>query len=169
MKKTLPFIALAAFLAVFAILLLSSSDRDDYYYSCAVPIFMKRADLEKSVQWDKNRPMENPGKIYYKDNYIYVSEQYKGVHVINNNNPRNPFSEAFISAPGCMDMAIKDQVLYVDNSVDLVAFDLLLRKETHREKNVLPEPAAPQNCYFGTALNKRTEDMILVEWRKKEK
>ncbi len=79
------------------------------------PIFM---ELEQSVKYiHEKRPLQNPGKIYCKDNYIYVNELFKGVHVINNSHPANPVNEGFILVPGCVDMAVKENILYVDNAV----------------------------------------------------
>jgi hypothetical protein len=132
-----------------------------------VPIFMKRADLEQSVKYvDESRPLRNPGKIYCKEPYIYVNELYKGVHVINNTNPSHPVNEGFIVIPGCVDMAVKENTLYVDNSVDLVAFDLTTRQVTQRIREVLPEPPAPGYAVYFPVYD-RPKDMILVAWKTK--
>jgi hypothetical protein len=132
-----------------------------------IPVFMKRADLEKSVSYKPGgRDLENPGKIYYKSPYIFVSERYKGVHVINNSDPYKPVKEGFIIAPGCIDMAVKGDVMYLDNSVDLVAFDLNARQVTSRIKNVFPEPPSPENQIFYGYGTYRDPDFILVSWRK---
>ncbi|MBB4035695.1 hypothetical protein GGR21_001590 [Dysgonomonas hofstadii] len=129
-----------------------------------VPIFMERSELEKSVFYqDKGRELVSPGKIYYKAPYIYINEQYKGVHVINNSNPEKPVNEGFIVTPGCIDMAIKGNILYVDNSVDLVAFDLNTKEVTERIKNVFPEPVPPHNLYY--YIN-RPNGFILVGWKR---
>lgn len=162
MKKLwLILIAAAALAALF-----SSNDPYDPYYDgdCDVPIYMKRADLEQSVKYVEAQPLKRPGKIYCIGSYIYINELYKGVHVINNSNPQNPFKEGFIKIPGCVDIAVKEQILYADNSVDLVAFDLTAREETHRIKNVLPEPPPPKG-YYCNAAPRRDSSMILVEWR----
>ena len=138
-------------------------------YKTWIPIFMKRADLEQSVKYEAgDRPLKNPGKIYCKDHYIYVNELYKGVHVINNSNPANPVKEGFIIVPGCVDMAVKGDIMYVDNAVDLVAFDLINKQVTHRVKEVLPEPIAPGHTDHYPAYN-RPKDMILVAWKEKNK
>lgn len=166
MKRTFAFLGIVIALAVFSMPSLSKKvDNKGYGDNCAVPIFMKRTDLEKSVKWESKREMKRPGKIYIKGDYIYVNELYKGVHVINNTNPSNPVIEGFITAPGCIDMAIKNQTLYIDNAVDLVAFDLVSKTETGREKNIFPEPPAASYCYYGNILADRPEGMILVEWR----
>jgi len=132
-----------------------------------VPVFMKRADLEQSIKYiAESRPLKNPGKIYCKDHYIYVNELYKGVHVINNSSPLHPVNEGFIVIPGCVDMAVKENALYVDNSVDLVAFDLTTKQVTQRIKEVLPEPPAPDYTDYYPVSN-RPKDMILVAWKRK--
>lgn len=129
------------------------------------PVFMYRADLEQSVKYVREkRPLKNPGKIYCKDNYIYVNELYKGVHVIDNSNPANPVKEGFITVPGCVDMAVKENILYVDNAVDLVAFDLESKRVTQRIKEALPEPPSPSGTRYYHEVENRPKELILVGW-----
>ena len=70
------------------------------------------------------QPIENLGKIYYKDSYIYVNERNKGIHVIDNTDPANPLRIRFIQVIGSEDIAIKGNILYADNITDLVAIDI---------------------------------------------
>lgn len=129
------------------------------------PVFMEREELEKSVSYQtESREMKRPGKIYYRNPYIFVSEKYKGVHIINNSNPKQPKQEGFIVAPGCLDMAVKGNILYIDNAVDLVSFDLETKKVTGRVKNVFPEPMAPDNMYY--PATGRPENFIIVDWKR---
>ena len=131
------------------------------------PVFMKRAELEQSVTFiPGKRLLKNPGKIYCKGDYIYVNELYKGVHIINNSHPANPVREGFITAPGCVDIAIKENIIYVDNAVDLVAFDLKSKQVTKRIADVLPEISPPSgvDVYNYPELINRPEEFILVGW-----
>jgi len=144
----------------------SDSGAKDVY----TPIFMSRETLESSVKYiAETRDMIQTGKIYYRAPYIYVNERYKGVHVINNTNPANPVNEGFILAPGCIDMAVKGNILYFDNAVDLVSFDLDSRQVTKRIRNIFPEPLPPEdfNHYFN--FYNRPNGYILVEWKKQLK
>jgi hypothetical protein len=110
------------------------------------PVFMSRETLEKSVMYIAgNREMIHTGKIYYRSPYIFVNERYKGVHVINNTDPAHPVNEGFILAPGCIDMAVKGNILYLDNAVDLVSFDLDSKQVTKRIRNVFPELLPPDD------------------------
>ncbi|MDR3338627.1 MAG: hypothetical protein LBT25_00780 [Candidatus Symbiothrix sp.] len=154
-----------AVLLLMGIFVLNTSFSDTYFrYWNYIPVFMKRSDLDNSVSYHAlARDLENPGKIYFKSPYIYINERYKGVHVINNSDPYNPIKEGFIVAPGCIDMAVKENVMYVDNAVDLVAIDLLTKTVSKRIKNVFPEPLAPDNSMF---YNNDRENYVLVEWKK---
>ncbi len=130
------------------------------------PIFMSRESLERSVVYkSEGREMKQIGKIYYRTPYIYVNERYKGVHVINNTDSANPVNEGFIFVPGCIDMAVKGNILYLDNAVDLVSFDLDTKTVNKRIRNVFPEPIPPEDFFYFT-YDERPEGYVLVEWKK---
>ncbi|MDR3095244.1 MAG: hypothetical protein LBU62_11490 [Bacteroidales bacterium] len=157
-------------LSVVVVITITSWQSDNrYYYQSGDyrPLFMSRSELENSVKYiPEKRDVKNAGKIYYRKPYLYMNERYKGVHVINLSNPANPVNEGFILAPGCIDMAVKGNILYLDNAVDLVSFNLDTKQVTKRIQNVFPEPAAPGNSY-SYFHGDRPEGYILVEWRKK--
>lgn len=82
-----------------------------------------------AVGWDiitatDPQPIEYLGKIYYKDNTIYVNERNRGIHVIDNSDPAAPVAIKFIEVVGSEDIAIKGNILYSDNISDLVAIDI---------------------------------------------
>jgi hypothetical protein len=95
-----------------------------------------------------------------------VNERYKGIHVINNANPVHPIYEGFILVPGCMEMAVKENILYLDNAVDLVCFDLDSKQVIIRFKSVFSEPRVPDEKAFEYHYPKRPKGYILVEWKK---
>jgi hypothetical protein len=140
-------------------------------YTAYNPVFMKRADLEKSISVQEPREIFEPAKIYTKDNYLFVSEAGLGVHVVDNSNPSLPKKLAFIKVLGCFDMAIKGSVLYVDNATDLVALDLLNPTQAivvQRIVNAFPEPLPPDNLPIRPEHEKqnRPSDLVLVKWNK---
>ncbi len=142
--------------------MLTSSDIMPEQYGGWTPYFMQRADLEKSVKMASGaREMVDPGKLWIAGDKIYVVERYKGVHIIDNSDPANPRTTGFLIAPGCMDVALKGDVIYLDNAVDLVAFNLATGAETSRLKNYFPMPASPiGDRYYGNP-----DGMILVGWK----
>jgi len=138
---------------------------DVMLYSGYTPVFMSRDVLENSVSYIPGaREMLRTGKIYFRAPYIFVNERYKGVHVINNSNPAHPVNEGFILAPGCIEMAVKGHILYLDNAVDLVSFDLNSKQVTKRIRDVFPEPIPPDDMSY-IYYNNRPKDYILVEWK----
>ncbi len=96
---------------------------DDFTTDGLKPIYFSGADW-KDVKTSEARSLQNLGKIYYKDQIIYVSEVGKGIHVIDNSDSRNPQPIKFIEVPGAKDIAIKGNILYADNYLDLVALDI---------------------------------------------
>jgi len=167
MKKSFYIIIL-----VFSFLCLSVTVSKGYYSNTGYePVLMKRAALEKSIAADSPRSLQNPMKIYFKDNYIFISEKYKGIHVIDNSDKTAPKNITFITVPGCIDMAVKNNTLYADNAVDLVAIDISNIsnvKEVSRIKHVFPELTPPGNFSVPAKyqVGNRPENTIIVEWIK---
>ena len=82
------------------------------------------AELRSSLKTLPARDLENPGKIYVKDNYLFINELKKGIHVIDNTNPSFPKAISFIQILGNIDIAVKDNILYADSYTDFVALDI---------------------------------------------
>ena len=80
--------------------------------------------------------MVKPGKIYFKDQYMYINEYQKGIHVVDLSDPANPALKAFIKIPGNVDMAIKDNMLYADSYIDLVLIDISNPEQPNEVKRI---------------------------------
>jgi hypothetical protein len=93
-------------------------------YTVFDPVYMTLNDFRTSVKSLPAQSLINPGKIYIKDNYLFVNELGKGIHVFDNSNPSAPQNISFINIPGNVDMAIKGNILYADSHIDLVAIDI---------------------------------------------
>ncbi|MGB1216436.1 MAG: hypothetical protein ACPG5P_01085 [Saprospiraceae bacterium] len=96
---------------------------DPSFRNAVEPIYASENDWQ-NIDYLSPQPIEKLGKIYYKDNFIYVNELNKGIHIINNSNPTNPIFVSFIQVPGSKDIAIKGNYLYTDNVSDLLVFDI---------------------------------------------
>jgi len=70
------------------------------------------------------RDLKNPGKIYVYGNYLLINEINEGIHIIDNSNPAHPVPLSFVVISGNKDMAVKENVLYADNAIDLLAIDI---------------------------------------------
>jgi hypothetical protein len=110
-------------------------------YVTLVPEYVSFEDMRGMVNSEGPRDLQNPGKMYFFNNFIFISELNEGVHVINNQDPSNPHREAFIVVPGNRDLAVKGNVLYVDSYTDLVSIDIsdpLNASELSRREDIFP-------------------------------
>lgn len=90
----------------------------------AKPITMTLNELHASTGSLLPEPIQNSGKIYAYQDYIFINDLYRGIHVIDNSNPANPEKIRFINIPGNVDLSIKDNFLYADCLRDLVIMDI---------------------------------------------
>lgn len=150
-----------------------TSCMDEYteVFTANSPVYMSYEDLRKAVKVASPRDLENPGKIYFKDGYIYVNEELKGVHIIDNRNPKNPQNVGFIEIPGNVDIAIKNNTMYADSYIDLVAIDIsnvTQPKVVKRIEKVLPyivPPLADENLRTAKVDE---EKGVVIDWEIKK-
>lgn len=104
--------------------LTSCEDKRIQTYLANVPVYMSYEELRTPLDINAPEDLVKPGKIYFMDQYMYINEYQKGIHVVDLSDPANPEQKAFISIPGNVDMAIRNQVLYADSYLDLVLIDI---------------------------------------------
>jgi hypothetical protein len=95
-----------------------------YTYTLYTPVKFKRSEIYADLNGPSNQSIDTAGKIYVKDQFIYINEVDKGIHVIDNTNPSHPFQTAFLSIPGNRDIAIKNNILYADMFSELLAINI---------------------------------------------
>jgi hypothetical protein len=125
------------------LMIVTSSCTDKIYetFTANSPVYLSYSDLRSAVKMSASRELNNPGKIYFKDQYLFINEKMKGVHVYDVSDPANPQNKGFIEIPGNIDIAIKDNVLYADSYIDLVSIDVSsfsAIKEVGRVEKVFP-------------------------------
>jgi hypothetical protein len=103
---------------------LKDSCTQNQTYTQFVPVMMNVATLRTDVKTQQNFKLENPGKIYFYQNYLLINEQGKGIHFYDISNPSQPKEETFYVIPGNFDMAIKNNILIADDAVDLISIDI---------------------------------------------
>lgn len=137
MKKS----TLYLFLLILTGLATSCTDKVYETFQANSPIYLSYDKLRSAVKVSQARELNNPGKIYFKDQYIFINEKMEGVHIFDVSNPANPQNIGFIEIPGNIDIAIKDNILYADSYIDLVSLDISNFsdiRETGRVKKVFP-------------------------------
>lgn len=110
-------------------------------YMAYVPKYMSYEKLRSSVEAQSAAAIETMGKIYIKDQYLFVNEKYEGIHVFDNSDPSHPVNLTFIHIPGNVDLSIKGNFLYADSYIDLVVLDIsdiTHAKEKYRLEDVFP-------------------------------
>ena len=128
MRKGTIFSILSVALSLTAMLTLGGCLQDKCVstttYTLFEPVYQLPEEMRKPIVTEAPRTLENPGKIYYYQDFMFINELRKGIHVIDNRDPSNPVPISFINIPGNVDMAVRNNILYADNYVDLVALDI---------------------------------------------
>jgi len=111
------------FLIPFIVFLLFFSGTSVYEVEGFKPVYVPKEEA-KVIKTLPPQDIKTQGKIYVKDQYIFIGDVNLGIHVVDNTDPRNPIKIAFIQIYGNHDIAIKDDILYADNMEDLVALNI---------------------------------------------
>ena len=124
--KKLQFKAIFVFAIAIASGMFSGCFKDTgyYHYTMYTPVYKTTAEVRAGIKSDVPAPVQEPGKMYIRGNYIFLAEKLRGIHIIDNTNPASPINKAFIKIPGCEDMAVYGNTLYADCYTDLFSIDI---------------------------------------------
>lgn len=111
-------------LAVMIIAGCCSTDVVEYDTQIWTPVYKNLDEIRSGVKTTSSRDLKNPGKIYFYGNYILINEQKTGIHIFDNFDPSTPKNISFIEIPGNGDLAVRNNILYADSYLDLVAIDI---------------------------------------------
>jgi hypothetical protein len=169
MKKLMRFIILPIIAVVCFILLFSGCSKDSgkktETYTIYSPVYKNKADVLSSINGASGTPIDHAGKLYIKDNFIYLNDVNKGIHIIDNSNAAHPVEVAFLSIPGNLDIAIKDNILYADMYNDLLAIDIT---DVHHVKIT----STLKNFFTGrvwvNGYPSNDDEKIAVDWHEKD-
>jgi len=131
------------------------------------PVYLQRAEFENSVVIKNSISIGTSGKIYVKDDFLFINELFKGFHVYDNSDPTNPKSIKFIEAPGATDMAIRSNMIYINQATDLIAVsynsDTNAINLTKRIPNTFPPLQSPD----GEVAYNIPENAVVIDWKLK--
>jgi hypothetical protein len=149
---------------IFAVLILSSCEDSTYKeYTGNLPVYMTYEQLRSSVKNGNTADLKNPGKIYFKDNYIFIVEEMKGIHIYDNTDPSSPVKKDFITIPGVVDISISGSIMYADSYVDIVALDVEDISNVHevgRVKDILPYTLPPTGNNYANGYIDQTKGVV---------
>jgi hypothetical protein len=164
--KIIPILMLLSF---FSLLFYSCEDTTYKQYLGYAPVYLSYSDLRSGVGPDQNVSLKNPGKIYFKDNYIFIVEEQQGIHVYDNSDPSSPVQKVYIKLPGVVDISVSGFIMYADSYVDLVVLDVQNIDNIHevgRVKDILPYTVpAYKTDYPTTNIDK--EKGVVTGWELK--
>ena len=133
-------------------------------YTIYTPIYQSKTEALASIN-SGTTAITHAGKLYIKDNFIFLNEINKGIHVIDNSNPSHPTQIAYLKIPGNLDIAIKGNILYADMYTDLLALDIT---DIHHAKIT----GTVNNFFTGRSyVNGHaaiTDDQVAVDWTEKD-
>lgn len=115
-------------------------DREGYR-----PVYLSREALQTITSLPP-QPLRVPGKLFTRDQFLFINEVGKGIHVLDNRDSRQPRKLGFVSIPGNVDLAVKGNFLYADNATDLVVLDISLPTDVRvvrRIANAFPAETFP--------------------------
>ncbi|MGK0413455.1 MAG: hypothetical protein ACJA1B_001658 [Polaribacter sp.] len=137
----------------------------DPVFSRYDPIVLTTTEFENSILVQEKKSVEEASKIYIIDDFIFINDKRTGFHIFDNSNPSNPIQKKFLKAPGATDIAIRNNVLYINQATDLVVltfdFNALTAVVSKRVKNVFPPLQAPNGEWF------YEEGKVVVNWIQK--
>lgn len=88
-----------------------------------VPVYASRESIN-DVGIASPKATTNGGKIYAYQNFLFQVEQFEGIHIIDNSNPKSAKKIGFLKVPLSSEIAIKSGYLYTNHADDLVVFSL---------------------------------------------
>src|SRR5579875_1039905 len=118
--KKLTFTYGASFGAILCCLFFTGclKDKVTQTYTIYRPVYKTLSQVRANMKSSVPQQLAQTGKLSVYNNYIFLNEINKGIHVIDNSNPAAPKNIAFINIPGNIDLAIKDNYLYADSYSD---------------------------------------------------
>ncbi|WP_041579979.1 hypothetical protein [Zunongwangia profunda] len=145
------------------------SDDEMMHGSRYTPITQTRQTFESTIERKSARPVSNAGKIYVKDQFLFINEKEEGFHIYNNQDPENPEAISFLKVPGATDLAIRGNTIFVHHYVDLLSIELNLNTNEiltmTRIPDVFPQLNSPDG--YEAAYFDIPADQIIVGYQPK--
>ena len=157
-------------LTLLSIIFSSCEDSTYKEYTGNAPVYMSYEDLRAAVAEEPGIDLTNPGKIYFKDNYIFIVEELKGIHVYDNTDPSSPVKKSFVTLPGVIDISISGYIMYADSYIDLVVLDVQNIDNIHevgRIKDIFPYMVPPVDNDYPTGPVDDKKGVV-IEWEVKK-
>lgn len=148
------------------LLILGSCDKTYNKYNCYEPVYTDEGTFRTPASYESPRDIDQDGRIYFKDNFLFVVQPNEGIHFIDNSDPKNPTNKGFLKVMGTSGLAIKDNYLYITALVDLVTIDVSDINnpvEVKREEDIFPTALPLMEKNYPTKTIDKTKG-IVTSW-----
>ena len=155
-------VAAAAMVLLICCFFACTKDHVKEHYTFFSPVYLTKDAVKNNIRSNAPRDIEQMGKLAVKDNYIFLNEPGKGVHIIDNSNPASPRNIAFVAIPGNVELALRDHYLYADCYTSLAVIDVadptnvVLKQFVNA---VFPEPYYPSYFLYDSSK-------VIVDWQR---
>ncbi|MCC6286971.1 MAG: hypothetical protein IT249_03730 [Chitinophagaceae bacterium] len=154
-------IAIVCLVAFFGCSKDNAAKKQTYTYTITTPVLKSRTEVFAALNGSAAEPVKTAGKFYIKNQFIYLNEVEKGIHIIDNSNPSQPKQVGFLNIPGNLDIAVRDNILYADTYTDLLAIDISNPKKAAIVKEI-------KNFYQRYYIYDANPDMMIAAVIKKD-
>ncbi len=132
-------------------------------YTIYTPIYETKEEVYAKVKMNPAQSMKNLGSFALYNNYVFVNEKDKGIHVIDASSSITPVIIGFIPIPGNLGIAVRNNILLADCFTDLLSINI----SDLSQINVLNK----NEKLFTNRANMygfQDDGKILVGWNKKD-
>ncbi|MEY4885399.1 MAG: hypothetical protein RL151_708 [Bacteroidota bacterium] len=131
-------------------------------YTFFRPVYKTRAEVRAAAQSTAPMTISTPGKIFLLNNFVFLNEVDKGIHIIDISDPAKPVNISFLRIPGCMDMAVRGNYLYADCYTDLVTIDITDPRKAQVKQFI--QGVFPHRRYSNGFVSDTS--LVITEWEK---
>lgn len=129
------------------------------------PVWMTASQFRVDIETQSERSLEEPGKMYYYNDFLFINELGEGIHIYDNTDKSNPTYVVFYKIPGNFDLVIKNDKLIADNVIDLITIDIsdmnnpiiINREEDYKQQFTNWEPTENHQYYAFSRASDVTE------------
>ena len=112
------------FIILSSILLISCNKKhDDFNVTGMRPTYISYDALLEFEQ-QPSQVVVNAGEIHLYNNFVFLGEINKGIHIIDMTDTLNPVNISFLKIPGNKDFVTQNDRLYADNGPHLLTLDI---------------------------------------------
>jgi hypothetical protein len=93
--------------------------------TCVEPVTLSWEDLRADIEPTSGNTttLTSAGKTYVNGNYLFVIDNYRGVHIFNQTDKQNPIRVVFIPVPGALTLSIQGDELYINSFTDFLVIN----------------------------------------------